>query len=115
MVTVYGVPIAEAIQNSSGRGVALASVHAALEPLEHKGFVNSRLGEPTAVRGGQPLAQSCPAVRRGCPARLDHLTIWRWRPPHLTLPHGSIPPGGVHTIADMPPVRDHHGKRRVRS
>ena len=49
----YGVSIARAIEESSGRDVALASVYAALERLEGKGLITSVLGEPTAERGGK--------------------------------------------------------------
>jgi PadR family transcriptional regulator PadR len=49
----YGVPIAEAIEESSGRDVALGSVYVTLGRLENKGLVASQVGEPTAVRGGR--------------------------------------------------------------
>jgi DNA-binding PadR family transcriptional regulator len=49
----YGVPIARAIEASSGREVGIASVYAALERLERKGFVISWRGEPTPERGGR--------------------------------------------------------------
>ena len=49
----YGVPIAEAIEAKSGRGVAIGSVYITLERLERKGLVSSKLGEPTAERGGR--------------------------------------------------------------
>ena len=49
----YGVPIARAIEESSGRAVALGSVYAALERLEEKNFVRSTWGDPTAERGGR--------------------------------------------------------------
>ena len=49
----YGVPISEAIEENSGREVALGSVYITLERLERKGLVSSRLGEPTAERGGR--------------------------------------------------------------
>ena len=49
----YGVPISEAIEESSGREVAIGSVYITLERLEQKGLVSSRLGEPTAERGGR--------------------------------------------------------------
>jgi DNA-binding PadR family transcriptional regulator len=48
----YGLPILEEIQERIGRHVAAGSVYAALGRLEEKGFVTSRLGEPTAERGG---------------------------------------------------------------
>src|SRR5882672_9061786 len=49
----YGVPISEAIEESSGRSVAQASVYITLDRLERRGLVSSRLGEPTAERGGR--------------------------------------------------------------
>jgi DNA-binding PadR family transcriptional regulator len=49
----YGVPISEELEKASGRDIAIASVYAALERLEAKGFVTSELGEPTAERGGR--------------------------------------------------------------
>ena len=49
----YGVPISREIEQRSGREVALGSVYAALERLEEKGLVASRLGDPTAERGGR--------------------------------------------------------------
>jgi PadR family transcriptional regulator, regulatory protein PadR len=49
----YGVPIAQAIEDSTGREVVQASVYAALERLETKGLVVSKMGEPTPERGGR--------------------------------------------------------------
>ena len=49
----YGVPIAREIEQRSKREVALGSVYAALERLEEKGLVTSKLGDPTAARGGR--------------------------------------------------------------
>jgi DNA-binding PadR family transcriptional regulator len=49
----YGVPISEAIEENSGREVALGSVYVTLERLQRKGLVTSRLGEPTPERGGR--------------------------------------------------------------
>jgi len=49
----YGVPISREIEQRSGREVALGSVYAALERLEEKGLVTSRLGDPSAERGGR--------------------------------------------------------------
>jgi PadR family transcriptional regulator, regulatory protein PadR len=49
----YGVPISDAIEESSGREVAIGSVYITLDRLEAKGLVSSRLGEPTAERGGR--------------------------------------------------------------
>jgi DNA-binding PadR family transcriptional regulator len=49
----YGVPICHEIEKRSGREAALGSVYAALERLQEKGLVTSRLGDSTAVRGGR--------------------------------------------------------------
>ena len=49
----YGVPISREIEARSGREAALGSVYAALERLEEKGLVKSRLGERTPERGGR--------------------------------------------------------------
>jgi DNA-binding PadR family transcriptional regulator len=49
----YGVPISREIEETSGRVVALATLYATLTRLEKKGLVSSRLGEPSAERGGR--------------------------------------------------------------
>ena len=49
----YGVPISDAIEESSGREVAMGSVYITLARLEHNGLVSSKLGEATAERGGR--------------------------------------------------------------
>jgi PadR family transcriptional regulator, regulatory protein PadR len=49
----YGVPISAEIEQTTGRRVALASVYAALERMEERGWVASRVGESTAERGGR--------------------------------------------------------------
>jgi len=49
----YGVPIAHAIEESTGKQVILASVYNTLERLEEKGLVRSTVGQPTPERGGR--------------------------------------------------------------
>jgi DNA-binding PadR family transcriptional regulator len=49
----YGVPIARAITDATGKDVLLGSVYVTLERLEKKGLLTSRVGEPTAERGGR--------------------------------------------------------------
>jgi PadR family transcriptional regulator len=49
----YGVSICQEIAERTGRDVSLGSVYKALERLEDKGLVASRMGEPTAERGGR--------------------------------------------------------------
>ena len=49
----YGVSIAERLDEATGQETAVASVYAALQRLESKGLVRTRLGNPTAERGGR--------------------------------------------------------------
>ncbi len=48
-----GVPIVEELRAKTGRSVTRAAVYVALRRLQAKGFVSSRLGEPTPERGGR--------------------------------------------------------------
>ena len=50
----YTVTIAEDIRERTGRSVRRANVFTALQRLEGKGLVATRLGEPHADRGGRP-------------------------------------------------------------
>lgn len=49
----YGVAIKEEIKARAKRSVTLSTVHAALNRLEKKGFLKSRLGDSTKIRGGK--------------------------------------------------------------
>jgi PadR family transcriptional regulator PadR len=49
----YPVAIRDAIEERTRRQVSRASVFITLERLESKGFVSSRYGDPTPVRGGR--------------------------------------------------------------
>ena len=49
----YGVPLARELTKRRGRSVSAGSVYAALDRLETKGLVVSRLGESTPERGGR--------------------------------------------------------------
>jgi PadR family transcriptional regulator PadR len=49
----YGVPIADAIEKSSGKRVSVGSLYLTLERLESQGLLTSRLGDPTPERGGR--------------------------------------------------------------
>lgn len=50
----YGVTIQDEIKRQTGRSVTLSTIHAALNRLEDKGFLSSRLGGATDERGGRP-------------------------------------------------------------
>jgi PadR family transcriptional regulator, regulatory protein PadR len=73
----YGVLISRDIAEKSGREVALASVYAALERLERKGFVSSFLGQPTAERGGKARTYFKPTAAGIQEAREAHETLLR--------------------------------------
>jgi DNA-binding PadR family transcriptional regulator len=49
----YGVTIWREIEQRSGREVSLGGVYAALDRMEERGLVTSRLGDPSAARGGR--------------------------------------------------------------
>ena len=49
----YGVTIRREIHQRAGRDASIGAVYATLDRLEAKGFVKSKLGEPTAERGGR--------------------------------------------------------------
>jgi PadR family transcriptional regulator PadR len=79
----YGVPISEAIEQSSGREVALGSVYITLDRLEQKGFVSSRLGEPTAERGGRAKTYfriTTNGLREVRQARRTLVSLWKGLP-----------------------------------
>ena len=79
----YGVPIADAIEENSGRDVALGSVYITLERLERKGLVTSRLGEPTAERGGRAKTYfriTAKGLREARRARRTLINLWQGVP-----------------------------------
>lgn len=49
----YGVPIAREIEDIGRRTVLLGAVYTALDRMEDAGLVSSKLGDPTAERGGK--------------------------------------------------------------
>ncbi|MDN5205610.1 helix-turn-helix transcriptional regulator [Fulvivirgaceae bacterium BMA10] len=49
----YSVAICDELQNQTGRSVNISAVHSALYRLESKGYLDSRLGEASATRGGK--------------------------------------------------------------
>ena len=49
----YGVSIAKEIESQTGRVINIAAVHTALHRLEEKGFLKSKFGEATEIRGGK--------------------------------------------------------------
>ncbi|HEY1913664.1 MAG TPA: PadR family transcriptional regulator [Vicinamibacterales bacterium] len=75
----YGVPISDAIEESSGREVAIGSVYITLDRLQVKGLVSSRLGEPTAARGGRAKTYfriTAAGLRQVRQARRTLIRLW---------------------------------------
>ena len=49
----YGVTIRSEIEERTGRAVSAGALYTALDRLEKRGLVSSRLGDPTPARGGK--------------------------------------------------------------
>ena len=49
----YGMTIQQEIHGVTGRNPSIPSVYVTLNRLEKKGYVNSRTGESSALRGGR--------------------------------------------------------------
>ena len=48
-----GTTIRDEIERRTGRAISFGAVYATLQRLENKGLASSRMGEPTAERGGR--------------------------------------------------------------
>ena len=81
----YGVPIRREIADRTGRDVSFGAVYTTLERLERKGYVTSRMGEPTRERGGRGDATR-PAT---APRQRGTTTSKQSRPAH---PGPAAPP-----------------------
>ncbi|MFY0592535.1 PadR family transcriptional regulator [Roseivirga sp.] len=49
----YGISVKQEVEKRTDRTINLSAIHATLYRLEKKGFLNSKLGEATKVRGGK--------------------------------------------------------------
>ncbi len=49
----YAVPVREEIEQRAKRSVARGALYTTLERLETKGFLTSRMSDPSPVRGGR--------------------------------------------------------------
>ncbi len=75
----YAVPILEQIEEQAGRRVARGALYTALDRLEAKGCLRSRLGEPLAERGGRArryFTVTPMAVRALKESRLALMRLW---------------------------------------
>ena len=81
----YGVPIARAIEASTGKPVILASVYNTLERLEEKWLVRSEFGEPTSQRGDRAkryFAITSAGLKEVKAAKRALTALWRGIPVH---------------------------------
>ena len=85
----YGVAVRREIEERTGRNVSLGALYTTFERMERKGYVVSRVGAPSAVRGGRrkkfyrleppgasALSRSYGALRRmsdGLEAQIEHM------------------------------------------
>ena len=50
----YGAAIRQAIEDATGRRCSIGALYTTLDRLEDKGFITTRMGDPTPQRGGRP-------------------------------------------------------------
>ena len=75
----YAVPILEQIEKQAGRRVARGALYTALDRLEAKGCLRSRLGESLPERGGRArryFTVTRSAIRALKASRLSLLRLW---------------------------------------
>lgn len=49
----YGMRIRQELEKRLGRDVSIGAVYTTLDRMEEKGYVSSRVGDPTPIRGGR--------------------------------------------------------------
>lgn len=50
----YGAAIRQEIQQATGSPCSVGALYTTLDRLEHKGFIQTWMGDPTPERGGRP-------------------------------------------------------------
>lgn len=76
----YAVPLVQTLEDKIGRRVSPTGAYTVLRRLEKRGFVTSRVGPPTAERGGRPkrmfrlTPRALPAIRK---TRSELNTLWQ--------------------------------------
>jgi PadR family transcriptional regulator, regulatory protein PadR len=49
----YGVAVMDEIEKRAGRSLNISAIHAVLTRLEEKGYLKSKMGDPSQERGGR--------------------------------------------------------------
>lgn len=78
--SAYAVPILEQIEEQTGRQVARGALYTALDRLETKGCLRSRVGNPLPERGGRArryFTVTPAAVRSLKASRHALMRLWR--------------------------------------
>ena len=76
----YAVPILEQIEAQTGRNVARGALYTALERLETKGCLRSRVGDPLPERGGRArryFTVTPAAIQSLKASRLALMRLWK--------------------------------------
>jgi PadR family transcriptional regulator len=76
----YATPILDEIEAQAGRRVARGALYTALDRLEQKGCLRSRVGEPRPERGGRArryFTLTSSALRALKESRLALMRLWR--------------------------------------
>ena len=79
----YGASVRDELETATGRSVAQGAVYVTLVRLEKKGFLHSRLSDPTPVRGGKAkrLFTILPAGVEGVKAAREAMDrLWQGLP-----------------------------------
>ena len=85
----YGVPIIEEVEARTGRDVSQAAAYLTLKRLEGKGWIRSRLSEPTPERGGRAkryFALAPKGIERMRETRAALVSMWEGVEPELDRP-----------------------------
>ena len=75
----YGVSIIEEVEANTGRSVSQAAAYLTLRRLDEKGWVKSKLADPTPERGGRAkryYALKPAGIERLKESRATLLTMW---------------------------------------
>ena len=83
----YTLRISEEYQEQAKRNASVGSVHSTLNRLEKKGFLSSKMGDPSAIRGGRRkrIYEITALGEQTLSASRDFkLSLWRQYPPFST-------------------------------
>jgi DNA-binding PadR family transcriptional regulator len=82
----YGVPVIEEVESRTGRDVSQAAAYLTLKRLEQKGWIRSRLSDPTPERGGRAkryFSVAPKGIERMRDTRAALVSMWEGVEPEL--------------------------------